>query len=252
MHDVSTSHCVADVLLNQNYGAEYMKYSTETTTYLLTGLKYLLLRREFLKANLGEKRIFESGHFHLLVSLGGGSEISDPLNLKIAEALSEIRECEGSVSLIVGKMGQKPKDLIEITKKSTLPIQVITESRDIISEMLRSDLAIVSCGSTMWELMYMKVPFLAVSLTGVQRDYLKFLTGEGLCMDLGWHEDLTPVSVRKSVLGFIHDNICRRQIRDKVECIMDRSNIGRDLLEILDKKSEERRGETAQRWRGFC
>ena len=135
--------------------------------------------------------------------------------------------------MIVGKMGQKSKELIELAKQSLLPIQVITENRNIASEMLKSDLAIVSCGSTMWELMYMKVTFLAVSLTQTQRDYMKFLAGEGLCMDLGWHEDLTPDSVRKSVLGFIHDKNSRIQIRDKVERVMDRRNIGKDLLDVF-------------------
>lgn len=240
VNDVPASHCVADVLLNQNYGAENMKYSVENNTHILAGLKYLLLRREFLKANVKKKRFFKGGSFHLLVSMGGGSEISDSLNLKIVEGFSGIRECGGSVSLIIGKMGRKSKKLVDLAKGSTLPVRIITDSRDIAAEMLKSDIAIVSCGSTMWELLYMKVPFLAVSLTEVQRDYLKFLAGEGLCVNLGCREDITPDSVRESVLGLMRDEDRRRQIGDKIERIMDRRNSGKGILEILDRKSEGR------------
>ena len=237
VQDIPASHCVADVLLNQNYGAEHMKHSTEPNTYLLAGLKYSLLRREFRTVNLNRKRFLERGRFHLLVSLGGGSEISDSLNLKIVEGLSEIRECDWSATLIVGIMGQRSKTLMELANKSSMPIQVITENRNIAFEMLKSDLAIVSCGSTMWELMYMKVPFLVVSLTEVQRDYLAFLAGEGLCVDLGWYENLTPKRVRDSVLA-LADNVAQRgRMLEQADKLLDRDNICRELLKILNTET---------------
>ena len=58
--------------------------------------------------------------------------------------------------------------------------------------MFKSDLAIVSGGSTMWELLHMRVPFLSIPLNKAQQGYLEFLEKENLCDNLGWHEQLTP------------------------------------------------------------
>ncbi len=235
--DLPKSHCVADVLLDQSYGAEKRKYSTEPYTHLLAGLKHLLLRREFLAADLNNKRFFKSGPFHLLVTLGGGSEISDSLNLKIARGLSQIRDCKGTVSIVVGKMGRVSDELAGVVRRSELPIKIIKGSRNIADEMLKADLAIVSGGCTMWELMHMKVPFLSVSLTAAQQEYLKFLAEADLCASLGWHEDVTPDTVRRSVLDFIRDAEKRRRISDNCERSLDRNNTGREILEVLNGRS---------------
>jgi spore coat polysaccharide biosynthesis predicted glycosyltransferase SpsG len=235
--DIPSNHYYADVLLNQNYGAEEMICSTEPNTRVLAGLKYVLLRREFREIDSSSKKARGNGRFHLLVSLGGSSERTDTLNSMIVQGLSNICEKHLSATLIVGKMGGRISHLEKVAKNISWPIQIKDQSRNVAAEMLKADLAIVSGGSTMWELMYMRVPFLAISITLAQRSYLRLLSERGLCVNLGWHEDLTPDSVHKSALDLIHDNIRRRQMRIKTEGIMDRDNVGGDLLEVLDKSN---------------
>lgn len=235
--DIPSYHYYADIVLNQNYGAEEMAYSTEPYTQLLTGLKYVLLRREFRKCDSSSKEVMINGRFHLLITLGGLPRENDKLNSAILHGLSNISEKYLSVTFIVGKIDEKMNYLEKMAENISCPIMIKDHARNMATEMMDADFAIVSGGSTMWELMYMKVPFLAVSLTEIQRDYLKILAGEELCINLGWYEDLTPDSVRESVLGFIHDKNCRSRIRDKIKGIMDRRNIGKDLLEVLDNKS---------------
>jgi len=80
--DIPSMSYSADVLLNQNHGAEQMEYDVHPNTRLFTGLKYFLLRREFRKTLLEQKIFSEEGPFHILISLGGVSQLCDSLNLK--------------------------------------------------------------------------------------------------------------------------------------------------------------------------
>ena len=142
--DLSTQHCVADILLDQNHGAEQMESSMAPYTKKLAGLKYLLLRREFRKANMKLKATPKQGSFRILVSLGGGSEISDLLNLKIVQALSVLKNWNGSATatVIVGKMGQQSQRLIALAKQATWPIHIKGHVENMASEIFKSDISI--------------------------------------------------------------------------------------------------------------
>ena len=52
--DYSTTHTYADLLFDQNYGAENNKYSVEPYTVVLAGIKHMLLRKEFLNFNMDQ------------------------------------------------------------------------------------------------------------------------------------------------------------------------------------------------------
>ena len=94
-----------------------------------------------------------------MISLGGGSQLCDLLNLKILQGLSQLENWRGSATFIVGKMGTLSEQLTQLLTNISWPIEVLKQSDDMASEMLKADLAIVAGGSTMWELMSMQVPF---------------------------------------------------------------------------------------------
>jgi len=231
--DIPSMSYSADVLLNQNHGAEQMEYDVHPNTRLLTGLKYLLLRREFRKALLEQKIFSEEGPFHILISLGGGSQLCDSLNLKMLQAFSQLENWKGSATIIVGKMGTVSEQLTQLLTNISWQIEVLKQSDDMASEILKSDLAIVAGGSTMWELMSMQVPFLALSLTEAQRDYLRFLEQEGLCDDLGWHEQVTPEKILTSLLSLLQNVARRRQMLETANRLLCRERNGEELLRIL-------------------
>jgi UDP-2,4-diacetamido-2,4,6-trideoxy-beta-L-altropyranose hydrolase len=233
MVDIPSGHYYADVILNQNYGAEDMAYSAEKNTRILAGVKYVMLRREFRRMDLPSFRK-ENEPFHILVSLGNVPSKTDALNLKIAQGFSGINEKGLSATMIIGRMNGESSRVAEEIKRVAWPIEVKSHSQNMAEEMSKADLAIVSGGSTMWELMHMRVPFLAVSLTQEQRSYLPLLAGNGLCVDLGWHEHLSVDCIRESVLAFLQDREGRIQMSDKFQEIVDRRNIGRDLLGVLE------------------
>ncbi len=224
---------LADILLNQNFGAESMTHAISPNTRLLSGLKYLLLRREFRSVELYSKPFLEHGPFHLLVSLGGGSKVTDHLNYLILRWLLSSRHWHGTVTLIAGGMAKNHEQLAKLSKPALGQVEVIVQTNNMAVEMYKADLAIVSAGSTMWELLYMKVPFMAVSLNKAQCDYLEFVAREGLCENLGWHEDLTDEKLNTSLLSLVRDPHRRSQILKKANLLLDRDNNGNELLALL-------------------
>lgn len=208
--DSSTGHYFADIVLNQNYGAEEFKYATEPYTKVLAGLRHVLLRREFRNLNQPHKTIHTGLPMHVMVSLGGNSEKTVALNHIIAQAL------------------------LCLSDSLTVTILAGTSIRNMSEEMLEADLAIVSGGSIMWELIYMRVPFLAVSLTNMQVKYLDSIARLGLCINLGWHENLTQELVQEKVLFCINNCQIRMKFIERYKKIMNGKDLGKDLLAALN------------------
>jgi len=208
--DIPTRHYYADIVLNQNFGANEFKYSTESYTQVLAGLQYVLLRREFRNKNHAQHTIRKKPPFNVMVSLGGSSDRTAALNQMISQGFSKLSE-QISVTVFAG-----------------------TSSKNIAEEMDKADFAIVSGGSTMWELIYMRVPFLAVALTSEQRDYLGSIANKGLFSDFVWHEDITQELVQKKILSCINDYKSMLKITENHKTIMGSGTIGKDLLALLN------------------
>ena len=238
INDFSSEHCVADILLDQNFGASDQKHSVEPYTVVLTGLKYLLIRREFRGIYFEKETFSKNEKTHILVSLGGGVEICEPLILKIVKGLSKINRTDWVAIVITGSIKNKTKDeLLEIAQKSTWPINIIEQTTNMATEMSRADLAILSAGSIMWESMFMKIPFLAISLTRMQADYLKLLASKELCDNLGWHKDLAINKLSNKVIALAEDKLRRGKMILLADREINRNNYGMQLLNLLNRES---------------
>lgn len=230
--DVPSRHYYADAILNQNYGAENMTYSVEKDGRVFAGLKYVMLRREFRQAVLSKKQENDKS-FHILVTLGNISDKTDKLNLKIIQGFSELEHKNVTVTFIARRMDADAADIKKAAKDVFWPIEIKSRVMNMAEEMTRADLAITSGGSTMWELMYMRVPFLAASLTQAQKDYLPLLAENDLCVNLGWHEDVTPASVAQEVGRLLQDTARRTKIRNRMEHVLSRDG-SPDLLQVFE------------------
>ncbi len=140
----------------------------------------------------------------------------------------------GSATVIVGKMGKISQQLIELANQVSWEINVSEHVENMVPEMLKSDIAIVSGGSTMWELLYMKVPFLAISLNKVQQSYLEFLELEELCVNLGWYEQLSLERINNTLCDFVQDETYRSKILDHADLLLERENNGKEILMSLN------------------
>lgn len=234
--DLPVQRCEADVFLNHNHGSELFKHDLADHTIKLTGLKHLLIRRQFRHLDLSKKSYAKPGKIRLLVSLGGGSEITDAMNLKIVEALIQIKEMFGRATIVVGKMGKISEELVQASRESEFPIAITQYSENMAEMMLDSDFAITAGGYSMWELLYIGTPFIALSLNKAQEEYTRYLAQDGICGILGLYDNVSPDLIKETLLSFVNDEARLNMIKKKIGLLIDRENNGQSLLNILTNK----------------
>jgi UDP-2,4-diacetamido-2,4,6-trideoxy-beta-L-altropyranose hydrolase len=230
--DLANGHFVGDVVLNQNYGAETASYSTEPRTRKLLGPRYVLLRREFRTA---DPRLHPKNEppAKFLVSLGGGTAAGLDALGKIARGLALVDQPGLCFRLVIGMLMEPTAELISLCESNPTRFQLVRHVENMSSEMGSADAAICSGGSTVWELMRMRVPFLAVALNPPQVGFLEILSRDGLCVNLGSHETLDEHKVRAAVQAFIDDRKQRAALVRAAEGLIDPELSGRAIGEIF-------------------
>jgi spore coat polysaccharide biosynthesis predicted glycosyltransferase SpsG len=147
------AHC-ADIVVNQNLHAQGSFYrDREAHTNLLLGPRFALLRREFRRFAKWRHRIPVQGK-RLLVTLGG----ADPENLTYSLIRALATKTTVDVTVVVGGANPRKDELETEALRAGSHIHVRADVRSMAALMARSDVAISSAGSTVWELAFMGLP----------------------------------------------------------------------------------------------
>lgn len=157
--DMNKYYFNVDFLINQNVYAEDMDYYVNEDTVLFLGPKYVLLRDEFL--NIPARNIRENIN-DVMVTIGG----SDNLNLT-AKIVNLITSHYSNLRLhvVVG-----PAFIFKEQLKSLYSDKVKIYYNPNMSElMLKCDLAISACGSTVYELAACGTPTIGIIVADNQR-----------------------------------------------------------------------------------
>jgi UDP-2,4-diacetamido-2,4,6-trideoxy-beta-L-altropyranose hydrolase len=181
------NHYDADILINQNIGAERLVYSCPPETKLLLGTRYSMLRSEFL-AIKRKTRELPTDTPKLLISLGG----SDPQNvtLHIIQTLQFLKIDKLEVRIVIGPSNANREILervvkeVNTRKRKTYKIR-IHQCPDMPAIMAWADIAISAGGATCWELAFIGVPALIVVLAENQRANAAGLERAGFAVNLG-------------------------------------------------------------------
>lgn len=166
-------HYYADIVLNQNIYANMSLYPKhESSTRFLLGIKYALLRREFLQWAGGYNRTIPKVARKLLVTLGG----SDPDNVTgtVIEALkrSNIKGLE--VIVVAGGLNCHVALLQEMI--CGYPNFSIRSNAENMPELMAwADMAISAGGTTCWELAFMGVPSIICAIAENQEPTANYL-----------------------------------------------------------------------------
>ncbi len=230
IEDLPVRHHFADVLLSPNFDSENMKFSTESNTIQLLGLRYLILRKEFYENKINTSRELNLSQNNILITLGGGTAQSDIANLILARTLSEVSNNDYSFTLVAGKMSENFDEIRGILKcKQAL----LLHTNNMLQLIMQTDIAIVSGGSTMWEMMYSGIPILTIALTEEQNNYLKKIEAKNLCIHLGYYLDLDPVMVRYSIFQLLDNDHKKSELKKRYLDIFSNKDYSKKLLEIL-------------------
>ena len=162
-------HYYADYILNQNIHASesmYPREKREPYTKLLLGTKYCLLRREFLKYKDFQRQIPSKAR-KVLVTMGGGD--ADNVTQKVIQALQGVDISDLEVKVVVGPANQNIEKLQKELTFSPFTFYLLPNVSDMPDLMAWADMAISAGGSTCWELAFMELPSILMTLSQDQK-----------------------------------------------------------------------------------
>lgn len=218
-----------DILINGNITAEYMDYKKYSEDeIMLLGPKYNLIRDEFM--DLPERVINEQVK-EIMITTGG----SDPYNMscKIANMLLEDEElCKLTINIIVGSGFTNKGELRELSKNHS-NIILHENVKQISDIMLRSDIAISSGGSTLYELCACGTPTLAFIMADNQEFFVRKMDELGCVKSLGWYFNVNNRMFIQCVRDIICDYKIRLILSNKEKEIIDYNCITR-ILNLID------------------
>lgn len=231
--DFARGHFVSDVVLNQNYGAEQLAYSTEPYTVRLLGPRYVMLRREFRTA-IPATRMPGERPLRVLVTLGGTRQPG--LLARVAGAALEGPAGAAEVRLVVGAFQSVDADLVDVCRHAGPQLAIVRNSRQMSAAMQWAHAAVTAAGSTMWELCHMRVPFLGLPLDEDHDAFLTRLAADGVCarLPLALLRDTRPAPLITAVQAFLADDASRAATAVRASRIVDPRGTGRELAAALD------------------
>lgn len=212
-------HYYADWVLNQNlYATEKLYPVREETTRLLLGTRYVLLRNEFARWRDWE-RVTAPRARRLVATLGG----SDPENVtrKVLLALSSLRAEALEAVVVLGAGNPRAAALAREFTPGIPGVRLERSIGNMAEVMAWADLALAAGGTTCWELSFMQLPAILVTLADNQRAVAASLHSAGAAINAGWHSDVGPQDLAELVRGLVHDQPRRGRMSLAARALVD-------------------------------
>jgi UDP-2,4-diacetamido-2,4,6-trideoxy-beta-L-altropyranose hydrolase len=156
------SHYCGNLVLNQNISASADWYlSKEQYTELLLGPRYALLRREFVTSESWRGQEHAVAR-RILVTMGGADAVG--ATGSVLEALKLIKSQELEIRVLVGAANPHRWELSQRIRELHLPAELVSSPASMPEIMAWSDIAVSAAGGTLWELLFMQVPTIAIGI----------------------------------------------------------------------------------------
>ena len=233
-------HYHADILLNQNIHSEELHYTCEPETTLLLGTRYALLRKEFWPWQEFKGETPEIAR-KILVTLGGGDP--DDVTLRVIEAIKLLNMPELEVKVIVGPLNPHLDILRDSMLSALCSMSVIQNASSMPELMAWADLAVSAGGSTCWELAFLGTPFITLILAENQKPVVSGLKKSGVCLDLGWQENIAIEDISLAVKALLPDQKKRSAASERGKYLVDGRGGKRVIGEMAVSKIVLRRAQ---------
>jgi len=221
----------ADIMLNQNIGAEQLYYNCNSDCVKLLGCNYAMLRRDFLQYKNIERKVHQKAK-NILVTMGGAD--ADNTTLKVINALKILNDPELNIRVIIGPSNPNRHSLETSIKGLESKISFVSPSPDQMPELMTwAETAITAGGSTCWELCFMQVPMLVVIAEENQKRVGLGLDKNGMAKCLGWHNELTPDNFAIEINKIINASEVRYQRLEKAKVSIDGKGLRRILRQLF-------------------
>jgi UDP-2,4-diacetamido-2,4,6-trideoxy-beta-L-altropyranose hydrolase len=199
----------ADVLVNQNIGAEILPYCCNPGAQLLLGTRYALLRSQF-SSCVGYKRQIPCVGRKILVTLGGTDP--DNVTLKVIRALqqSNLESCEAVI--VLGGGNTHEAEIRLAVRSAGARTRLVTDVSNMPELMVWADIAISAGGTTCWELALMGLPNIILVQAENQLKIADGLNRAGVALNLGWHYDVSVDDISCTAKDLLQQESLRRRM----------------------------------------
>jgi len=205
--------------------AAQLGYSSSTNAHFCLGTDYYPLREEFVKAR-SKCRVFGPIE-NILVTFGG----SDPFD-QTTRVLSLLKQT-GLGSKITAILGGGYEGAAEILAATVPEITVHRNPSDIAALMAKSDLAISSAGGTAFEIAYMGLPSLLMSLSIDQEPIARALNNQDCAYNLGHWDRCSEMEIQTAIEKMSRDRDRRERYSRNASDVVDGNGTARIASEIL-------------------
>jgi UDP-2,4-diacetamido-2,4,6-trideoxy-beta-L-altropyranose hydrolase len=217
----------AELVLNQNLGAEQMVYACDPDTRLLCGCRYVLLRGEFRPWRRWQRPTPPLAR-KVLVTLGG----SDPRNVlpRLLEGAVRTEIPDLQIRVVIGAANAHAAEIRPWANDCRARLEVLTDVPDMAQQMAWADVALSAAGTTCWELAFMQLPSLVTILVDNQQNAAQRLHEAGAAVNLGAADRLAADAVAEALTGICRDADRRRQQSREGRRLVDGEGLDRLLV----------------------
>lgn len=217
--DLAENHFICDAVINQNIGAEKLKYSCEPHTKLFLGTRYLLVKREFRNLQNWQRPIHKKAK-NILVTMGGSLGSSSDAMLKIVKAINSLQDSTLYVKIILETNFQYLSNIYSLISQSNSNFEILPFTPDMLSLMKWADLVITAAGSTVWELILTYAPMMILNIADNQRIVYKFLRHYNCAKMLGWVKNISTDEVARNIIELMDSKESRYQFSSECRILV--------------------------------
>lgn len=216
------------IVVNPSLSTEGINYPRKSDIEYLLGHEYIILRTPF----IGQKKRILSPHIkNVLITMGGTDikNMTEKITQQLAPQFPEI-----FFKIVSGK---NSKELMLLRRFDNVEVYKNLIDQEMCNMMLQSDFAITATGQTIYELLAMKIPFIAIQTADNQRNNVnslkKFVKKEmanPLVEDAAWQKMI-------NILREVVDYSVLVNVSDAIENYIDGLGGERMIKRLIDKKT---------------
>jgi spore coat polysaccharide biosynthesis predicted glycosyltransferase SpsG len=223
----ATVHFPSHLLINPLLGPDKETFEFSPETQILMGARYTLVRSEVRKCRAGRAQEPPrlpvdngkiSGQFRCVVSLG--EDDPNRQSIELARLLLNVPKI-GKVDVIARPHYPELEQLQALAADSGERLEVAVEPAEVAARIIRCHFAVTSGNGWSLELASVGVPQLVIVQSEAFWPTAQRLEEEGCATCLGWHESVSPQTIRLGVHNLLADPLerqamsrCGRQLID--------------------------------------
>ncbi len=221
----------ADLLINGSAVERFTTYPPRAADKMLIGPRYMIVREDFHLQSLLEKRISRTVN-SILVTLGGAD-----LHRTVFSAIEGLDGIKGRFDIVVvlGKAFVDASGFESYLRGKKQRYTVLHDADNLANLMYRADLAVVSGGMTLYELVCTHTPGVVICMDEHQVEEARAFEKRGAVTNLGLWREATSAVIAGRVGELIDDYGKRVHLHGNCRNVTDGRGASRVVKELFDR-----------------